>query len=401
MVSNAALAAANPYVPPDRSQMPTTTRVRDQYRNHTYIKSALLGDDSTSCKESCDNSIYSRVKKYLDEPDSSLDPAPEINCILSELVSLLQGASSTHALEDGRTFADVARCICDEIDNNELLEARASAIRTIAIRSETRLELYWATLLAKNRDVVNPASSAIEKVRVGTGGFPYVENYVSMVQTEAKVIAAHMAAESDSLQTKKLRVAFCGSGPLPLTGILLAACLDAQVTLIDNDEKAVELSQKLVDNWERRGITPAGRTDIVCADGGQIRFFRGGGEGISRDGAGVGRGRSIECDILFVAALIPNQTKEEIARNVAEMRQDGPLVVVRTAHGLTARFAYYQNRRTVFERYLKFSGLVVPEVHEFGDGRIVDDDVKPIGLFPRDILNSLEIFGWKAGMAES
>eukprot|EP00177_Eucheuma_denticulatum_P008253 GFKZ01015020.1.p1 GENE.GFKZ01015020.1~~GFKZ01015020.1.p1 ORF type:complete len:415 (-),score=50.43 GFKZ01015020.1:665-1909(-) len=401
MVSNTAIPTERQFGPPDRSRNPASMRVRNQYCTHAYIKCALLGEDLASCDGGADSSIYERVKKYLDEPDSSLDPAPEINSILSELVSLLQGATTTHTLEDGLTFADVARCICDEIDNNELLEARASAIRTIAIRSETRLELYWASLLANNHDVVNPTSSTIEKVRAGTGGFPYVENYVSMVQTEAEVIKAQMAAETERLRPKKLRVAFCGSGPLPLTGILLSACLDAQVTLIDNDEKAVELSQKLVNNWERRGITPAGRIDIVCADGGQIRFFRGGRKGISRDGVGAGRARSIECDILFVAALIPNQTKEEIARNVAEMRQDGPLVVVRTAHGLTARFAYFQNRRNVIEKYLNFSGLVVPELHEFGDGRIVDDDVKPIGLFPRDILNSLEIFGWKAGMAKS
>lgn len=355
------------------------------------VISALLGSDLYAKKSASDESIYIRLEKYLTEPDESLDPSPDINETLSELVSLLQGSFRNLQLVNDACFADVARKVCDDIDENKSLRDRANAIRSIAIRSETRLELYWAYHLARSTAPINPALPTIEKIREGSGAFPYVENYIRMVQTEAKVIRAYLrqSFRAEYIRTRPIRVAFCGSGPLPLTGILLSVCLKANVILIDKDQESVDLSQKLIKNWEERDIIPIGMVNVMCADGGHLIFTR----NVCRHSRQEGlHPKLVECDVLFVAALIPNQTKEEIARNIAEMRNDGPLVVMRTAHGLTARFAYFQNRRSVIERYLNFIGLVVPEVHEYGDGHIVDDNVKPIGYFPKDILNSLELF---------
>lgn len=368
------------------------------------LLSALLGTDETPYN-STDRSLYSRLKKYLGEPDTSLDPAPEVNALLSELVSHLQGNSKVLGLRHTSEFAAIEERVCEAIDKDELLQSRAAAIRSLAIRAESRLELFWTRALLDDGTVPEQSLSATEKVVLGAGDFPYTMNYVSMVEKEVEVINTVLQAmpeldgnllvEDDSGRRKCIEVAFCGSGPLPLTGILMAASMDAMVTLVDIDYEAAQLSRRLVANWEARGIIAGGQVRVVCADGGKVDFCRRAARHAGRAGPRV----SVQCDVLFVAALIPNSTKEEIAQNVSEMRAGGPLVVLRTAHGLTARLAYFQNRRHVMAKHLEFVGLVAPKVHEVGGGWIVDDNVRPIGFFDEKILNSLELYRWRGNHA--
>lgn len=362
--------------------------------------SLLLGTDENTETSNATRSLYSRLKKYLGEPDESLDPSPIINSLLSELVRHLQGYVAGAEMSPGQHFAYVEQAVCAQIDTNELLFARANAIRSLAIRAESRLELHWTQNLIQDETIASPRMSAIEKIQMGSRDFPYTQNYVSMVQKEAEVIRYHaerrpemgLKLTHDSANADPYRVAFCGSGPLPLTGILLAVTMDAKVTLIDNDPEAVRLSQRLIENWELRGIIEPNQITVICADAGKVRFFRNSRHpDLLEDSWSP---KSAQCDVLFVAALIPNATKEEIAQNVSDMRNNGPLVVLRTAHGLTARLAYFQNRRHVMTRYLDFIGLIAPMVHDFGDGTIVDDDARPMGFFSEEILNSLELYQW-------
>lgn len=356
----------------------------------------LVGGDANCIKLKKENisSVYERVRKYLTEPDHCLDPSPEVNEALSDLVALLQGVEMKTAKSDEYKFGNLERRICRKIDDNEILTYRANEIRSIAIRAESRMELYWSRRLAKKRSVVGPQFSFAEKIRIGSEDFPYVTNYIDMVEVESKVILEHLKLNKPEWfnNGRKLRVVFCGSGPLPLTGFLLSTDLNAIVTLIDRDAESVRLSKQLLRSWEARNIIEPGMVNIILSDGGDLQYERSGGPGWNN--ADESR---IECDILFLAALIPNDVKEKIAFTVSKMREHGPLLVLRTAHGLTARFAYFKNRRSVVEKYLSFEGLVAPEVHKIEGGYIVDDDVKPMGYFPSDILNSLEIFGWRKG----
>lgn len=366
----------------------------------------LLDSDDNSEVSTGNRSLYSRLKKYLGEPDESLDPSPVINCLLSELVAHLQGATENDGLYCGQRFSDVERDVCAQIDKHELLHSRANAIRSLAIRAESRLELYWTRSLIQDVSIAHPWMSPIEKVQVGSRDFPYTRNYVSMVQKEAEVIRSHVyrrvgaedGINDGTASHKDFCIAFCGSGPLPLTGILLAVSMDASVTLIDNDPEAVRLSRLLIENWEMRRIIQPNQVRVVCADGGKVRFFRTAHKYETRQVSSLVK--SVQCDVLFVAALIPNATKEEIAENVSEMRHDGPVVVLRTAHGLTARLAYFQIRRHVMTRYLDFIGLVSPIVHDLGNGYIVDDDVRPMGFFSEEILNSLELYQWRKSTSD-
>lgn len=258
------------------------------------------------------------------------------------------------------------------------------------------MELFWTRELARCGTPVDPSLSAIEKVRGASDRFPYTMNYVEMVQTEADVIRSFLNGHEGGKSSKRLNVAFCGSGPLPLTGILLAACMNANVKLIDINSKAVELSDQLIEKWDERGVMSKGQVSSMVADGGDLEFVH--SEEARGPEPSTKRGRVV-CDVLFLAALIPNSTKEEIARTVSRAGANGPLVVLRTAHGLTARLAYFQNRRNVMAKHLEFRGLVSPVVHRLDDGHIVDDSEKPFTFFPRDILNSLEVYSWSKATA--
>lgn len=355
------------------------------------IRAILGSEETTDCQS--DKSIYARLKKYFTEPDVSLDPSPEINELLSELVSYLQGTQPDPDLCTESRVSTIEKEVCATIDKNAVLLSRSDAIRSIAIRAESRLEIFWTSSLITCTSQVDESLTPVEKVIVGCGEFPYTTNYVKMVETEAQVIKAHLRANKISVEAgRPINVAFCGSGPLPLTGMLLAACMDANVTLIDVDQEAIDLSQKLTENWEARGILPKGHVHGVVADGGKLRF-RKGTKKIT--GTRSPEKMTVQCDVLFVAALIPNAIKDKIAETVSDMKEDGPLVVLRTAHGLTARLAYFQNRRHIITKYLDFIGLVAPIVHELDDGYIVDDDERPMEFFSEEILNSLELYCWR------
>ncbi|CDF77505.1 unnamed protein product [Chondrus crispus] len=376
------------------------TTLADCKTSQCLLKSILDSDDNKDLA-SGSKSLYCRLKNFLSEPDESLDPSPLVNSLLSELVSYLQGSGNHPELSQNSRFAAVEDAICTQIDKNEMLSSRASAIRSLAIRAESRMELFWARELLQENSVPHSSISAIDKVRMGSSDFPYTENYVSMVQKEAAVIYSYVRRKNDTKSSvlqdggliRRLQIAFCGSGPLPLTGILLAVIMDADITLIDCDPEAVRVSRKLIQNWEQRHIITPGQIKVICADGGQVRFL---GNNCSHGTGEMSRKMpSVKCDVFFLAALVPNATKEEIAQNVSAMREDGPLVVLRTAHGLTARLAYFRNRRHIMTRYLDFIGLVAPKTHDLGDGTIVDDDVRPIAFFSPEILNSLELFQWQ------
>ena len=215
-----------------------------------------------------------------------------------------------------------------------------------------------------------------------------------MLKKEAAIISHvlhdNLAAQGTALlsasSTHCLTVAFVGSGPLPLTGILLALHLNANVILIDCDSDAVQLSLQLVREWENKCILPENRVTVISCDACNLTFAS------KPTSPTTSQGKAIYCDVLFVAALIPNAVKESLAQKVGKMGADGPLVVLRTAHGLTARLAYFPSHRNMLRKHLHFVGVVAPLTHHIGNGAIVDDEELPLDFFPTEILNSLEIY---------
>lgn len=344
-------------------------------------------------------SIFTRLQPFFKCSDEELDPNPVINSALCDLVAVLQGRESVVGKRNGvRSFGSLQEEVCEEIDGRCELQRRARAIREIATRAESRLELHYGRLLVAAEPVLTDARmSKVERIRTAAYPFPYVENYVTMVDKESRVLRrlirerrtmkrVESEGEKKGEDDDEIWVAFCGSGALPLTGIMLTAFENVRVTLIDVDAEAVAVSRALIAKWEREGVIERGRIKVMHADAGEVVFD--GRRGRRREGA-------VRVDVVFIAALIENGVKEQMVQAVGRGGGAAPLVVVRTAHGLTARVAYFESWRQRLGAYMKMIAVVVPRTHVREDGGVVDErdgDVR-VELFDERILNSLEVYG--------
>lgn len=222
--------------------------------------------------------VVRRVRQLLaDLNGCDLTPRPEIDAIFEELVDV----SLRHR---GRT----ARAILDE------LGADVSRVRLLCADGETALERHWSERIAS-------ASYPWDELR----RFPYAANYDDLVALELAV--AHGCGAKPS------RVACIGSGPLPLTGITLAATHGHDVLLIDRDPSSLAAGDRLV-----TALGLSDRVSSVLVDVGADR----------PDLQGV--------DLVVYGALVGGDPIEKRAMltSLGECLDVGSWLVVRTATGL-------------------------------------------------------------------
>jgi nicotianamine synthase len=211
----------------------------------------------------------------------SLSPSPEVNALFTELVTACIPRSSV----------DV------ELLGPELQEMRGGLIRLCA-DAEALLEAHYSDLLAS---FDNP----LEHLSL----FPYINNYILLSQLEHGLLARHVPGPAPA------RVAFVGSGPLPLSSLVLAAR---------------HLPGASFDNYDICGEANDRARRLVRGDGAlQARMaFR------TSDVADVTR-ELASYDAVFLAALV-GMAAEEKARVVAHLGRHmapGAALVVRSAHG--------------------------------------------------------------------
>jgi nicotianamine synthase len=145
--------------------------------------------------------------------------------------------------------------------------------------------------------------------------FPYFDNYVDLSRMELSAIHA-----IKSLAPRK--IAFIGSGPLPLSSLCLCKALDkahgrpgsTTVLNIDNNPQAISQSRALA-----KGLGKGAQgMEFLCHEVGSapldLRVF----------------------DVVYLAALVGmTQVEKEICLiEVVKGMMEGALVVIRTAHGL-------------------------------------------------------------------
>src|SRR5262249_5170413 len=119
--------------------------------------------------------------------------------------------------------------------------------------------------------------------------------------------------EAEGVGQKNSHLAFAGSGSLPLTAIYLSIYLSASTTCIDCDQEAVRKSRDLIQKCEKTGVLQPGQIIVeqAAAQAYDYAFF----------------------NTVFVASLIPNESKLEIARAIPKAEQT-PAMVVRSVFGL-------------------------------------------------------------------
>lgn len=112
-----------------------------------------------------------------------------------------------------------AGCTAHVLDR---IAPHADALRTLASTGEGHMEAHWARRIAGDAD----PDAALER-------FPYLGNYHDLVRLETGALAAL------GLPGPR-RAVVLGSGPLPLTGLVLAERYGADVLHVDRDPTAIE-----------------------------------------------------------------------------------------------------------------------------------------------------------------
>lgn len=187
--------------------------------------------------------------------------------------------------------------------------------------------------------------------------FPYYENYEQLTRLELCAIC--------SMGSVPQKIAFIGSGPLPLTSICLLSALknnvlageadahshrggmepssDVVVLNIDHDDGAIAASLRLGMKLGDRGQG----MEFICTE------------------AGSAAQDLREFDAVFLAALVglSQADKEDILISVADRMREGALMVVRTSWGL--RTCLYPEVDMTTERLLQRLDICVV-VHPYG-----------------------------------
>ncbi|OEL27844.1 Nicotianamine synthase 9, partial [Dichanthelium oligosanthes] len=211
----------------------------------------------------------------------SLSPSPEVNALFTELVTACIPPSTVDVEQLGP----------------ELQEMRARLIRLCA-DAEALLEAHYSDLLAA---FDNP----LDHLAI----FPYFNNYILLSQLEHGLLAHHVPGPAPA------RVAFVGSGPLPLSSLVLAAR---------------HLPAASFDNYDICGEANDRARRLVRADGdltARMAFRTSDVAHVTRDLASY--------DVVFLAALV-GMAAEEKARVVEHLGRHmapGAALVVRSAHG--------------------------------------------------------------------
>ncbi|KAL6657317.1 hypothetical protein ACP70R_005097 [Stipagrostis hirtigluma subsp. patula] len=212
----------------------------------------------------------------------SLSPSPEVNALFTELVTACIPPSSI----------DVERL------GPEAQEMRARLIRLCA-DAEGELEAHYSDLLAGFDDPLRHLAL-----------FPYFNNYLLLSQLEYGLLARHLPGNAPPS-----RVAFVGSGPLPLSSLVLAAR---------------HLPAASFDNYDICGDANDRARRLVRADGdlGARMAF------VTSDVADVGT-ELAGYDVVFLAALVGMAADEKarVVEHLGRHMAPGAALVVRSAHG--------------------------------------------------------------------
>lgn len=213
----------------------------------------------------------------------SLKPSKQVNSLFSRLVKLCTIPSSI----------DITAL------PQEVQKMRESLI-VLCGRAEGLLELEFATFLTKIPQPLNNLSL-----------FPYYGNYVKLSKLEYTILS-----ENGVVQPKK--VAFVGSGPMPLTSIIMAKhhLTSTHFDNFDIDEAANDVARSIVAS----DAEFEGRMKFLTSDIMEVKEELG------------------EYDCIFLAALV-GMSKEEkltILGHIRKYMKDGGILLVRSAKGARA-----------------------------------------------------------------
>ncbi|TLD04113.1 hypothetical protein PgNI_11262 [Pyricularia grisea] len=250
--------------------------------------------------------IATEILNTYDELQSldSLAPSPKVNELLTNLVGLC--ASS----QDER--------VVNMVLGSKPLRRVLVELRDMCSTAEFHLESHWSKRIHNREEACDSSGvwepDAWDRLRA----FPYFNNYEELVRIE-------LAAIYNVLHTPPAKIAYIGSGPLPLTSFCLLQALTegpnpwgtkraTEILNIDRSADAVATSKALAQDL---GLVEKGMQFTVSDADDEILNLRG-------------------FPVVCLAALVGSTQgeKEELLCSIASRMDVGALLVTRSAWGL-------------------------------------------------------------------
>ncbi|KAI4344794.1 hypothetical protein L6164_011983 [Bauhinia variegata] len=222
--------------------------------------------------------IFQKISK-LDK----LNPSKHVNVLFTQLVTTCTSPCPI----------DVTRL---SIEDRETI----SKLIRLCGKAEGLLESHYSTLIGSNENPLNHINL-----------FPYYTNYLKLSRLEFTML-------STNCTKVPTQVAFVGSGPLPLTSIILATCYMRHACFhnYDIDPSANSKAFRLISS---------------DPDLSNRMFFH------TTDIANVSSGLE-DYDVVFLAALVGMDDKEktQIINHLGKHMAPGAILLLRSAHGARA-----------------------------------------------------------------
>lgn len=247
------------------------------------------------CQKSSSYSSDPLVEKVTELYDKisnldSLKPSKDVDTLFTDLVHTCMPPNPI----------DVTKIPC-----NKIQEMRSNLIKLCG-EAEGHLETHYSTILASFND--NP----LHHLHI----FPYFSNYLKLSLLEFKILTQFITTNLNYININRL--AFVGSGPLPLTSIVLATNHLTKTVFhnYDIDPLANSMAARLV------------RSD---PDLSERMFFH------TTDIMDVTSSLK-EYDVVFLAALVgmDKETKSRVIDHLGKYMSPGAILMVRSAHGARA-----------------------------------------------------------------
>lgn len=226
--------------------------------------------------------LYDRISRL-----DSLSPSKDVDTLFTKLVLTCMPPNPI----------DVSK-LCGRIQS-----IRSHLIRLCG-RAEGLLESHFSAILASNPEPLKSLHL-----------FPYYTNYLKLSRLEHDILVPHLPAAAGPAT----KIAFVGSGPLPLTSIVLATA---------------HLTSASFHNYDIDGEANAAAEALVASDPDLSRrmFFH---TGDIMDVVGDELG---SYDVVFLAALVGMDAEEKlrVVRHLSDHMAPGALLMLRSAHGARA-----------------------------------------------------------------
>lgn len=303
-------------------------------------------------------------------------------------------------------------------------QARSRVAETRALNQRELVDLSVPDLALDEEALIR-----IEMARILLSRFPYVRNYELMLLAELAMlqapltprfarerrladkegdvdtallerldhaladIADHLGRAQAPRQLQDQTIAICGSGPLPMTALFLHLFTDARIILIDDDPTAVERSKRLIGNLESLEILKPRVLTTLQEDAGRLQF---------RASDMSSSDTSLRCDAVMMASLVDHAAKASIAAQFSSEPRTPPLLIMRSATGLSARLAYDPVPTETFSRgHLAYCGETLPatqvathqaRVEAVRDGVVSKSCPDVLAIAHPDVVNTTEIY---------